>query len=262
MRWRRVADAALCIKRQTPERKEPLPLAFERKDGTMAQRRRKGMILMEDRGAIVQKNSIRFKKVGAAMYHSHHDLIRFWERAVRRAGLPVRMTQGFNPRPRMVFLHALGVGVASLHEEVELEFYRRIAENDVLEQIRSACGGVLEIDGIETLPPMKKGRAAKEFRYEISGWPAGSVDALPGVIESILAEEALPMRRGPPGGEKVVDVRPYLLELGLSEGGATARVANTLAGTARPDEIALVFSEKLGIDAFGLMLLKTEMVLV
>ncbi|MDR1611186.1 MAG: TIGR03936 family radical SAM-associated protein [Planctomycetota bacterium] len=216
---------------------------------------------MDDQGVIVQKNSVRYGKTGAAMYHSHHDLIRFWERAVRRADLPVRMTQGFNPRPRLVFPHALGVGIASLHEEVEMEFSRRIENADILDRLRYACRGVLDIRQVTTLPPVKKGRTAKEFRYEISGWPRDVLSTLTGAIDQLLAKESVCMRRGAPGAERRVDIRPYLRELRISDGKVLAKVMNSLAGTARPDEIAGALADECGVDASALHILKTGMAL-
>ena len=65
---------------------------------------------------IQQKVEIRFQKGEAVRFISHHDLMRAMMRAVRRANLPVRLTEGYNPRPRIVFPVALEVGVASLDE--------------------------------------------------------------------------------------------------------------------------------------------------
>ncbi|MDR0361081.1 MAG: TIGR03936 family radical SAM-associated protein [Planctomycetota bacterium] len=214
---------------------------------------------MSDHGGLVQKTSIRFTKTGDAAYHSHHDLIRFWERAVRRAGLPVRQTQGFNPHPRMVFLHALGVGTASLHEEVEFEFYRRVPEEEILVRLREACGRTLGVVGTTALPPVKKGRTAAAFEYEISGWTDGALAQLPVAIAEVMALEALPMRRGRPGEATTVDIRPYVEDLALSDNSVMLTVVNSLAGTARPDEICRVLAEKCGMDVSFLCILKTGM---
>ena len=70
---------------------------------------------------IQQKVEIRFEKSEAVRFISHHDVMRAFQRAVRRADLPVRLTQGFNPRPRIIFPAALELGIASLDEAAELE---------------------------------------------------------------------------------------------------------------------------------------------
>ena len=66
------------------------------------------------------KFSFTFGKDGDMIYLSHLDLVRLFGRAVRRAGLPVALTQGFSPRPRIRFARALKLGVSSDREEGEI----------------------------------------------------------------------------------------------------------------------------------------------
>src|SRR5439155_20976241 len=67
------------------------------------------------------KVRLRFRKGGDLRLVSHHDLMRCFERMLRRAGLPYRSTAGFNPKPRLVFASALPLGVVGCEEVVELE---------------------------------------------------------------------------------------------------------------------------------------------
>ncbi len=63
----------------------------------------------------------RFYKKGDMVFISHLDLIRVFERALRRANIPVEYTKGFNPHPIMAFATALGVGVASEGEYIDIQ---------------------------------------------------------------------------------------------------------------------------------------------
>src|SRR3954463_9512313 len=63
---------------------------------------------------------LRFAKQGDLRLVSHHDLMRCLERMVRRARLPVAHSQGFNPRPKIVFTLAWGVGMEGRREVVNL----------------------------------------------------------------------------------------------------------------------------------------------
>ena len=67
------------------------------------------------------KFRVRFRKAGDLRLVSHHDLMHVFERMFRRADLPLRATQGFNPRPRMWFALSLALGVAGLNEVLEFE---------------------------------------------------------------------------------------------------------------------------------------------
>lgn len=214
-----------------------------------------------DQTGLVQKIAVRFAKTGPAIYHSHHDMIRFWERAVRRADLPMRLTQGFNPRPRMVFPHALGLGVVSRHEEVELELHARMDLADAERRLTGACAGVLEILGIVELPPARKGRQIRESSYRLTGWPAETAEHLDATVEKILAEKEITVLRGAPGSQRPLDIRPFVKGLTFSAADMVVETTflHNAAGSARLDEIAKLLADAAGIDWRTVVLEKTGM---
>ena len=65
----------------------------------------------------MQKLNFVFTKKGALKYISHLDLMRLFTRALRRADLPLKLTEGFSPHPKLSFKRALKLGVESDHEE-------------------------------------------------------------------------------------------------------------------------------------------------
>src|SRR5882672_8020811 len=67
------------------------------------------------------KVRIRFRKGGELRLVSHHDLMRCFERMLRRADLPFHNTEGFNPKPRMAFALSLALGIEGCEEAVEME---------------------------------------------------------------------------------------------------------------------------------------------
>src|SRR5436853_7407071 len=77
------------------------------------------------------KVRIRFRKAGNLRLISHHDLMRCFERMLRRAGLPFHSTAGFNPKPRLVFALSLSLGVVGCEEVVELELDEVVAPEEV-----------------------------------------------------------------------------------------------------------------------------------
>lgn len=70
---------------------------------------------------------VRFAKVGLLRWIGHRDLQRLWERLLRRVGLPLAMTDGFHPKPRIGFPSALALGVEGLDEVVEIEVTRELS---------------------------------------------------------------------------------------------------------------------------------------
>src|SRR5690554_5857953 len=73
-------------------------------------------------------------------YLSHLDTMRLWQRAIRRAALPVVYSQGFNPHPKMSFATALPVGVISEAHYLDINFAKDITSEDMasLQQVLPA----------------------------------------------------------------------------------------------------------------------------
>lgn len=75
---------------------------------------------------------LRFDRMGPSMWLGHRDVIRIMGQILRRAGVPLRYSQGFTPRPRMAFCAALPVGVAGIREAVRVEVTRKLRDPDSL----------------------------------------------------------------------------------------------------------------------------------
>jgi len=73
---------------------------------------------------VVQRVRLRYAKRGRLRFTSHRDIQRALERAVRRAGVPVALSAGFTPRPRISYANAVPTGAASEAEYVELALSR------------------------------------------------------------------------------------------------------------------------------------------
>ena len=75
----------------------------------------------------------KFKKVGSLQYISHLDLVRTMHKIGVRSRLPLKYTEGFNPKPKMVFAAPLSIGTESLCEFLDIKLRERIDELLALE---------------------------------------------------------------------------------------------------------------------------------
>ncbi len=169
---------------------------------------------MPENEPIVTKLAFTFGKHGLSGFYSHHDLMRVFERGLRRAGLPVRLTAGFNPRPRIVFPHALSLGVDSECEQVEVEFRRKVDAKTACEALHSALMPVVMVTNVQVLPPVKKGRRVKSCVYEIRGWP--DTNMLDNIKEKIVSAQSLPVSRFRQGRSRELDLRPWISNVEIS----------------------------------------------
>jgi len=88
---------------------------------------------------------IRYSKKGAAKYISHLDLLRTFERAGRRARLPLAFTKGFNPHPKISFAAPLSVGIAGEQEFADIELLEFISVEDLRRNLSLALPEGLEV---------------------------------------------------------------------------------------------------------------------
>lgn len=81
------------------------------------------------------KLRVKFTKEDYLKYISHLDLMRLFHRAFRRADIPVKHSQGFNPQPKLSIANPLALGIESAEEYMEIELYDKIPENKFIVQM-------------------------------------------------------------------------------------------------------------------------------
>jgi radical SAM-linked protein len=103
------------------------------------------------------KISFIFTKKGLLRYISHLDLMRLFARAMRRAGLPLKMTEGFSPHPKFSIKRALKLGVESDSEEASVVLKELIRLDDFRGRLQAQLPDGIEIKAV-TLPPFERRR--------------------------------------------------------------------------------------------------------
>jgi len=170
---------------------------------------------------------IRFCKRGTARFISHRDLMGVFARAFRRADLPVRMSQGFNPRPRFSLPAPLALGIEGLNEVLELQLTQALQPDELAKRLNGQLPAGIEVLRIGRPEDQAKARV-HSVRYRVLG------DLPPGAVERCTQAAELRMTR-PDGRE--LDIRPYLRRVTACDGGCDCEVLVTDKGSARPVEI-------------------------
>jgi radical SAM-linked protein len=178
---------------------------------------------------------ITFSKTDALRYIGNLDLHALWERATRRAKLPLAYTQGFHPQPKIYLASALPLGFSSRCEVVDLRFTENvdIAEiPGVLQAVMPSGIRILKAEiADEQAPALQTQVIAAEYEVTITTMPE---TALLQRSEELLAESTLPReRRG-----KAYDLRPLIEQLTiLPENKIFMRLTARQAATGRPEEV-------------------------
>lgn len=191
---------------------------------------------------------VRFSKEGDLRFLSHHNLMKVFERALRRSGIPIRISGGFNPRPRISFPLALGVGVKAEDELMEFELSRWTKPSEVRKRLLQQLPRGIEIKSIEAVSP-RESATVSEVLYEVGPLPRGRLE--PGRLKSLLSRREIVASRIRKGRPKQVNIRPFIKDLRLSGSKLHMRMAVTPTGTARPAEVlqALGFEDALSLEA-------------
>jgi radical SAM-linked protein len=196
------------------------------------------------------KVRIRFRKDRDLRLLSHHDLLRTFERMLRRAALPIRRTQGFHPHPRLVFALSLPLGVVGCSEVVELELDDILPIDEIRERLTRQAPPGLTIQAIGRIDA-KAGAQVRRLCYRVS-IPADRVAAARERVEAVLRSgECRVERKRPPA--RFVDLRPWISDLRLvgadNEPKLEMELWLTPNGTARPDELLEVLGLRDLLDA-------------
>ncbi len=181
-----------------------------------------------------QRVRIRFCKQGDLRWIGHRDLVRCLERIFRRAALPLGMSQGFHPKPRMTFPSALAVGIEGADEVMELELAEARTGEEVLSRLAAHTVPGLAVKSVDVLPQGSRKARLQSVRYRVPV-PPEFREGLAEKIDRLMAAPSHPIRR--PNRPEPIDLRPPLEELTLQEGRLEMRLRIGPRESVRPREV-------------------------
>jgi radical SAM-linked protein len=176
---------------------------------------------------------LRFRKDGDLRLISHHDLLRTFERMLRRAGIPFRSTNGFNPKPRLVFALSLALGIIGHEEVVELELEEEMPPDTVRERMSRHAPSGLTFTSARIIDKSLTGHVS-QVTYRLNLPDRRRADAQSAIEHVRIASELWVERTRP--HPRRIDIRPYLKDCRINSA-LEIDLAVTPTGTARPEEV-------------------------
>ena len=164
---------------------------------------------------IVQKLRVRYAKRDRLRFTSHRDFCRAFERAVRRAGLPIGFSSGYSPHPKISYANASPTGAGSEAEYLEIG----LTEPRDPAAVRRALDDSLP-PGLDVLEVVVAGQGALADRLQASVWtirlPDVDVTAAQAAVDTFLAADAVEVERMTKKGVRTFDARGDTLSLGVA----------------------------------------------
>ncbi len=199
-----------------------------------------------------------FEKSESVRWLGHLDILRTFERAIRRAGLPVAFSTGFNPRERISFASALSTGVTAGAEPAVLELTDPIDPCALLTDLNATLPPGIRIAECLEIPDAGSRDLLNSYDradYEIvcACLPDTEAAQVESAILALLARPEIEVVRAREGRSRTLDIRPYLFALALVPETLTAnRLTLTMTaaigegGNAKPPEVVALIAETVG----------------
>ncbi len=182
------------------------------------------------------RNSARitFRKFGDLRFIGHRDLVRLFERMLRRTGVELALSQGFHPKAKLSFPLALAVGIEGAQELLEVQFSQVVDSENLEQLLREHCPSGIDIldvvlldDGTPKAQPL-----AIEYRVPI---PADRWVIAEEAIRQFMQSDSSPICRE--GRAAPIDARADIEALEISEGELRMVLRITRSASAAPREI-------------------------
>jgi len=212
----------------------------------------------------MQRLRLRFSRGSELKYISHLDLIRLWERALRRAGVPLAYSEGFSPHPRISLAAPLALGITSEAELMDVFLKRWTSPHSFIAAVSQQLPAGIELFEVLAIAPggasLQSQVRYAEYRVEVE--TESDREQVESCLRSLLSAKHVPWQHTRDTGVRSYDLRPLIDDLWLIDWqgprcclGMRLRCDNT--GSGRPEQVAIA----LGFPQRPLSIHRTKLIL-
>lgn len=205
------------------------------------------------------KARIKFRKYGVMRFIGHLDVMRFFQKAMRRADIPIAFTGGYSPHMIMSFAQPLGVGVTSDGEYLDIELQESIASGQAVAQLNAVMVEGIEILSFLEIPDDKKcsgmtivAAAGYEVWFLESAETVENITELPPEcgkhIRRFLLEPEITVLKKTKRSEREVNIRPMIYNMSISGEKMELLLAAGSEENLKPDLVMDTFLKYSGLD--------------
>ena len=197
------------------------------------------------------KARIKFKKYGALRFIGHLDVMRFFQKLMRRADIPIAFTGGYSPHMIMSFASPLGIGLTSDGEYMDIELTRAIDSEEAVRRMNAECVEGIEVMSLVQIPDEKKQSgmtilAAADYLVTLkkgalpSDWKTS--------FEHFISQPEIRVIKQTKRSEKEVDIRPMIYAWEFRDESVFLKLAAGSTENLKPDLVMETFLSETGIE--------------
>jgi radical SAM-linked protein len=188
----------------------------------------------------VMKIRLRFSKQGQMKFIGHLDMVRYFQKVMRRSEVDVAYSEGFSPHQKMSFAAPLSVGVLSRGEYFDLEVNSTESSKVMLERINAQNAEGVEVLSYKLLPDDAKNAmsvvAGADYKVYTDLFDQNMLDAFMNQDQIIVLKKTKK-------SEKEVDIKPLIYNIKLEDDGIFMQVAQGSASNLKPDLVMDAFAK-------------------
>lgn len=190
------------------------------------------------------KIRIKFSKHGTMKFIGHLDIMRYFQKAIRRSGIAVAYSEGFSPHQIMSFAAPLGVGLESNGEYFDLEVTEVTTSRDMMRRLNAVMAEGIEILSIKSLPD-KAGNAmatvaAADYTIHFRKGYEPGFDWI-SQTSVFYAKPSIPVVKKTKKSVQELDIKPHLYQMSADDNGISMRVNAGSAGNIKPTLVMEAF---------------------
>lgn len=195
----------------------------------------------------------------------HLDVMRYFQKVMRRADVDIRYSEGFSPHQIMSFASPLGVGMESRGEYVDIEVLSTDSSKEMLRRINAVIGNEMEALSYRLLPDNAANAmssvAAADYSVKFrSGYEPADWDGFVKGLEAFMDQDEIMITKKTKKGEKEMNLRPLIYHLKAEEDTIQMKIATGSAANIKPDLVINAYMNSRGetLQEFALMVTRME----
>lgn len=197
------------------------------------------------------KIRIKFAKRGNMKFIGHLDIMRYFQKVMRRADVDITYSGGFSPHQKMSFASPLGVGLMSEGEYMDIEVNSTRSGREMVEALNSVMAEGMEVLSYKALPDSAKNAmslvAAADYLLQFrEGYEPEDREAWEKAFLAFAAQPEIMVTKKTKKGEKTLDLRPLLYAVSTEGGQIYLTLSAGSADNIKPEFVMEAFYESQG----------------
>lgn len=199
------------------------------------------------------KIRVKFSKTGALRFIGHLDVMRYFQKAIRRAGIAIRYTEGYSPHQVMSFAAPLGLGDTSECEYMDIDAEGVISGAEMKDRLNAVMAEGIEVLSCRRLPEgcqnAMAAMAAADYRLSFRpGYEPEDPDRFFAGLEAFVGRETILVVKKTKKSAKEIDIRPLIDAFAVRGSEVFCRVSAGSVDHLKPELILEAYCEERGIS--------------